>query len=490
MSEKTREKGSGLPAAPAPRLLVTVLVSILAATVGFTAYGGSALYRNNDIHAHIQPTTHQERQEALQLCQSHRVRPGPPSDFQSRTRGTSDPVEHVEKAPSVLITNAMIFTEGKNISRGEILLENGVVRAIGKDISRDSDTPTIDARGAWITPGLVNIYSHEGVLSSPVTRGSNELDSNKGPILPYLRSIDGFHTFDDRILRALTHGVTSAHIAPGRGNIIGGESYVVKLKRTREGTPSSMVIDEEDGWRYLIQSCNEATRRYGNRMDAMWSLRQAYHEARRVVRLQDAFCEKAEAGFVDSVYPESFQLDTLVDVLRGKVKVFSVCGEAVDLDNMIRLSKEFKFDISGFLLASEAWIAPGLTEKIKKRGAAVGLPGNSYGYSRETFRGSPFAPRILSDYNASVIMMTDETSGGGHIIDEARIAFHYGLTDMDALDSITSKPAAALGLSHRIGTLAKGQMQISSFGTPIPSNPGLPRSKSGLKGCHSDGLWT
>ena len=85
----------------------------------------------------------------------------------------------------------------------------------------------------------MNIYSHEGILSSPITRGkefkrsnvvgvdveyysgSNELDSNKGPILPYLRSIDGFHTFDDRILRTLTHGVTSAHIAPGKGNIIG-----------------------------------------------------------------------------------------------------------------------------------------------------------------------------------------------------------------------------------------------------------------------------
>ncbi|KAK1229532.1 hypothetical protein PQX77_007420 [Marasmius sp. AFHP31] len=492
MSEKTREKGSGLPTAPAPRLLVTVLVSILAATVGFTAYGGSALYRNNDIYAHVRTATLQERQEALQLCQSHRVRPGPPSDFQSRTRGTSDPVEHVEKAPSVLITNAMIFTEGKNISHGEILLENGVVRAIGKDISRDGDTPTIDARGAWITPGLVNIYSHEGVLSSPVTRGSNELDSNKGPILPYLRSIDGFHTFDDRILRALTHGVTSAHIAPGRGNIIGkstmnlSDSFSdtpadekganqdarrytvfdgdrrggwVALLDVSDKPPPSLVFEREPDRHVLTissQSCNEATRRYGNRMDAMWSLRQAYHEARRVVKLQDAFCEKAEAGFVDSVYPESFQLDTMVDVLRGKVKVFSVCGEAVDLDNMIRLSKEFKFDISGFLLASEAWIAPGLTEKIKKRGAAIGLPGNSYGYSRETFRGSPFAPRILSDYNASVIMMTDETSGGGHIIDEARKAFHYGLTEMDALDSITSKPAAALGLSHRIGTLAKG----------------------------------
>lgn len=59
-------------------------------------------------------------------------------------------------------------------------------------------------------------------------------------------------------------------------------------------------------------------------MDMMWSLRSAYHEARRVMKLQDAFCAKAEAGLWESGvddFPENFQWEMLVDVLRGKVKV-------------------------------------------------------------------------------------------------------------------------------------------------------------------------
>lgn len=61
-------------------------------------------------------------------------------------------------------------------------------------------------------------------------------------------------------------------------------------------------------------------------MDTMWSYRSAYHEARKVKGLQDAFCQKAEAGLWESIgndnFPEDLQYEMLVDVLRGKVKVW------------------------------------------------------------------------------------------------------------------------------------------------------------------------
>lgn len=61
-------------------------------------------------------------------------------------------------------------------------------------------------------------------------------------------------------------------------------------------------------------------------MDIMWSLRSAYHEARMVMKTQDDFCAKAEAGVWDideSTFPDNYQWEMLVDVLRGKVKVCS-----------------------------------------------------------------------------------------------------------------------------------------------------------------------
>ena len=100
--------------------------------------------------------------------------------------------------------------------------------------------------------------------------------------------------------------------------------------------------------------------RFGNRMDIMWAYRQAYQRASQIKAAQDAYCAKAEAGIWDSIvddFPEGFQYETLVDVLRGRVKVRPVCSilfeevndyhhdqvsqdvyETVDIDAIVRVS--------------------------------------------------------------------------------------------------------------------------------------------------------
>lgn len=94
-------------------------------------------------------------------------------------------------------------------------------------------------------------------------------------------------------------------------------------------------------------------------MDIMWEYRQAYQRASQIKAAQDAYCAKAEAGLWNSIvdsYPEAFQYEALVDVLRGRVKVNELfvledlndshfygqvsqdVFEAVDLDAIVRVS--------------------------------------------------------------------------------------------------------------------------------------------------------
>lgn len=60
-------------------------------------------------------------------------------------------------------------------------------------------------------------------------------------------------------------------------------------------------------------------------MDAMWSFRWAYSQARKIQHAQDMFCARAEAGLWNDIYgqdyPEDLQWEALVDVLRGRVRV-------------------------------------------------------------------------------------------------------------------------------------------------------------------------
>jgi hypothetical protein len=59
-------------------------------------------------------------------------------------------------------------------------------------------------------------------------------------------------------------------------------------------------------------------------MDTIWALRSAFNQARAAKDLQDVYCAKAESGLwgsIDSQFPENKELELLVDVLRGRVKV-------------------------------------------------------------------------------------------------------------------------------------------------------------------------
>lgn len=68
---------------------------------------------------------------------------------------------------------------------------------------------------------IVDLHSHLGLLSAPLTNGAFDVNSNNGPVLPWLRSIDAFNTHDDGFELAVAGGVTSAQILPGSGNAIG-----------------------------------------------------------------------------------------------------------------------------------------------------------------------------------------------------------------------------------------------------------------------------
>lgn len=131
--------------------------------------------------------------DILSKCMALKTVPGPPEDFHERE--VSDRYEPGTKP--TLIRNCTIFTGENNgtvIIHGDILLDKGIVKGIGKVSRRVIDnTPNlivIEAHGAWVTPGLgkcispkviflrvllrnltVDLHSHLGLLSSPLLAG-------------------------------------------------------------------------------------------------------------------------------------------------------------------------------------------------------------------------------------------------------------------------------------------------------------------------------
>jgi hypothetical protein len=76
--------------------------------------------------------------------------------------------------------------------------------------------------------------------------------------------------------------------------------------------------------------------------------------------------------------------------------VHTHCYEAVDLDALVRLSQEFAFPIAAVHHASEAYLVPGRLREMWGGPPAVALFAANSRYKREAYRGSEFAPRVLT----------------------------------------------------------------------------------------------
>ncbi|KAI0320932.1 carbohydrate esterase family 9 protein [Amylostereum chailletii] len=425
-------------------------------------------------------------QETLNKCRSHSLLPGPTQSFHHRTK--SD--RHVPGTPATLIRNAKIWTgveNGTEVIKGDVFLEDGLIKGVGHIGSFDRLTEmeldrlqatgklkVIDAKGAWVTPGIVDNHSHLGVFSAPSLSGSADTNSFKGPILPWLRSLDALNTHDDAYALSIAGGVTTALVLPGSANAIGGQAFTIKLRKTAERSPTSMLVDppynlngthlDDDHpptWRHMKHACGENPSRVysATRMDTFWAFRQAYDTARQIKEKQDVYCSRALSGQWADLgdYPEDLQWEALVDVLRGRVKVQAHCYEAVDLDDLIRLTNEFQFPIAAVHHAHEAYLVPDVLKRAYGHPPAAAIFAVNGRYKREAYRGSEFAPRILADNGIQVVMKSDHpVLNSRYLLFEAQQAYYYGLPENLALASVITTPAQVIGLDHRVGYIKKG----------------------------------
>ncbi|KAF5380447.1 hypothetical protein D9615_004475 [Tricholomella constricta] len=411
--------------------------------------------------------------EILRKCNFLDAQPGPPADFHLRTQ--SDRFQP-GTAPT-LIRNATIWTgrvSGHEVVMGDLLFDKGIIQAVGhidqSTLDPYDDLVVVEAAGAWVSPGIVDIHSHVGVDSVPALKGAQDTNSFKGLVLPWLRSLDGLNTHDEAYRLSISGGVTTSVVLPGSADAIGGQAFVIKLRPTAERSSSSMLLEppfslnksdtehlSRPRWRQMKHACGRVYS--GTRMDTVWAFRQGYDTARKIKESQDEYCAKAMANQWDSLgdYPEDLQWEALVDVLRGRVKVHNHCYEATDLDGIVRLSNEFKFPIAAFHHAHETYLVPDLIKKAYGLTPAVALFATNARYKREAYRGSEFAPRILADNGLRVIMKSDHpVLNSRHLVYEAQQAHYYGLPDNLALAAVTSTPATVIGQDHRIGFIKSG----------------------------------
>src|SRR5271154_6895855 len=166
----------------------------------------------------------------------------------------------------VLIQGATVLTgTGERLDGADVLIANGHIQAIGKGLTAPADAHVIDARGKWVTPGLIDIHSHLGVYASPAVKGLDDGNEATSPVTSNVWAEHSVWPQDPGFETALEGGVTTLQILPGSANLIGGRSAV--LKNVKAVTYQAMKFP---GAAYgLKMACGENPKRvYGGRNTA------------------------------------------------------------------------------------------------------------------------------------------------------------------------------------------------------------------------------
>lgn len=211
-------------------------------------------------------------------------------------------------------------------------------------------------------------------------------------------------------------------------------------------------------WRHIKHACGEnPSRVYSQtRLDTAYDFRRAYTEGSTLKAKQERWCEDPKSQ--KEPFPSSLEWEALADVIRGQVKVNVHCYETVDLTDLVRISNEFKFHIAAFHHAHEAYLVPDLLKQTYgDTPPAVAIFATNARYKKESLRGSEFAAKILTENGLDVAFKSDHpVLNSRYLVYEAAQGHHYGLNFSKALGSVTTIPAKALGLDHRVGYVREG----------------------------------
>ncbi|RIA84710.1 hypothetical protein C1645_783560 [Glomus cerebriforme] len=388
---------------------------------------------------------------------------------------------YVPGTKSVLLKNARILDGIGGDYIGDLLLKDGIISEIvkfaGENEKRrvDDDTVIIDLKKKFVSPGLIDMHSHAGVASWPNLRGTDDTNEETDPLTPFVRAKDAINPSDPAIRIISSGGITTSLILPGSGNLMGGEGYVIKMRPVSTLSVEDMGInyginpEEEKEWRWLKMACGENPKkvyRLKNRMPTTrlgegWLFRKRFDEAKKILIKQNDWCDFASKlsstnEQLNSPFPEDLQYDSLVALFRGDARLNVHCYETFDIEAMIRHSLEFNFTISAIHHALDAYRIPDVIKRANSQ-ITIATFSDLWGYKKEAFQASTRSPKILADAGIPVALKSDHpVTNAQHLAFEAAKAHYYGLDEKLAIASITSVPANALGLNHRIGQISIG----------------------------------
>jgi imidazolonepropionase-like amidohydrolase len=351
-------------------------------------------------------------------------------------------------ADFAIVGATVLPISGPIIQTGNVLVRDGKIAAVGADVLVPDGMATVQAEGQYLMPGIIDVHSHMGVYPWPSAKAHGDGNEAVSPITARVRAEDSVHVSDPAFERARAGGVTTIQVLPGSANLVGGEAAILKLRRSR--TLAGMKFTGAP--RGIKMACGENPKRvYGSdengpqtRMGNVAYLRAAFQSAQ----------DHRTARLGKDPPPRDANLQTLLDVLDGKVRVHVHCYRHDDIEGVFRLMDEFGVSVSSIQHALEAYKVRDL---ILAHGTGIATWADWWGFKMEAFDGIPHNAAMVKAEGVPVAIHSDSSNQVQRLNVQASKTLRYGMSEADALETITRDPARILGLEDRVGTIEVGK---------------------------------
>lgn len=399
-----------------------------------------------------------------------------PSLLQAQEEPVLGPVSRTYALTNVNIIQA----PGRKVDMGTVVIKNGLIQNVGKNVSIPPDAIIIKADSMYVYAGFIDGLSRVGV-SKPKEEQTRERPKDPGNppaeragITPQNDVRTFLNPNDNSVAELRAAGFTTAQVVP-YGGMLPGTSAIVLLGGS---SPDQMVLVNKNA---LYSELTSAERVYpATVIGVMAKWRELYRQASLVKGYDGLYAANrngierstpdriSEAFFpvIDKKIPVLFKAERLLDVNRvatlqndlGFTLTLAEVKEGWEMINKIKASK------------AKVFLSLDLPEDKKKEEKKDDKKGDNKPKSAADLEKEALEKRkseAVAKYTAQASMFQKAGITYGFstlsvkpkdIAANLRRMIAAGITEDQALAALTTTPAQLLGLSDRLGTIDNGKM--------------------------------
>lgn len=346
------------------------------------------------------------------------------------------------------LTNAKIYTVTNGvIENGTIIINNGIIEAVGTNVNIPADAEVFDYEGKEIYPGMIDGGTTLGLAEIGSISEANDF-REFGELTPQMQALTAVNPNSVSIPVTRVSGVTTVWTMP-QGGLLPGTAASINLFGY---TPDQMSAGSRgivmnfpstaSGRRWRRLSEEEMEKR---RQKALKTVNDAWDKAELYAKLQDS--EEVRN------YPE---IEALVPVVKGDMMLFIEVNAAKDIINAIDWVKERGYKKVVLTGVSEGWR---VADKIAEAGLPVitgpvqAIPTRQ----SDSYDAAYANPGVLAEAGVKVALRTMDSENARNLPYHAGFAAAYGMGREEALKAITINAAEILGVSDQIGSIEVGK---------------------------------